>query len=325
MVIFLSIVIEIGGFLISCKRGDMTRIRVDPDLLRDIAKDFKNTADDIVRGGDNIFSVAMSIPSYDGQLSNPAIKTGYEVQSTSKTLSGYYKHDSEILIEVANRNEAIDKQTVHEFDQSRKGIEDYINEIREGIKDIGEGIVDIVEGVSGIQQYIITYINVQIEVTIKEMSEQIIKTIQQKLDGHDRGGNALMGYDWNPFTHTLTIWRGKEVIVQQYNSKDNWPANVQRFVDNVDMLDTAKFTLFLGVLGAAITGLSAIGQQWIIAIPVGIISAVIIVASIGYVISSAIEAYSEFDAIKLDNAAASQGSNSPPNTNPSLIPGSASP
>jgi hypothetical protein len=216
----------------------MTRIRVDPDLLRDIAKDFEKTSKDILDGGDNIFSVAISMPSYDGQLSTPAKKTGYEVQSRSKTLSGYYKHDSEVLIEVANRNEVIDKQVVRDFEESRKDIGDYI---REGIKEIVKGIGEVVTKVIHVGEYVITIITTDMKP--RELtSDDILKLINNEYDGHDRGGNFANGYDYDPATDTLVIWFDHEVYVFDNvgPDRDEWPVDAEKYCDAIDAWDEAR-------------------------------------------------------------------------------------
>jgi hypothetical protein len=58
----------------------MARIRVDTEDLKAKAKDFESAAEAFARAGDDIAAAAMAMPSYDGQLSGPAPKAGYEIQ-----------------------------------------------------------------------------------------------------------------------------------------------------------------------------------------------------------------------------------------------------
>jgi hypothetical protein len=90
----------------------MTRIRVNTDDLRTRAKDFDSASDALRKAGDEILALAMSMPSYDGQLSGPARKAGFEIQSGCLELSKDFANDAESLRNSAQSFDDIDNQIV---------------------------------------------------------------------------------------------------------------------------------------------------------------------------------------------------------------------
>jgi uncharacterized protein YukE len=90
----------------------MTRIRVNTEDLRNKAKDFDSAAEAFKRAGDDILAAAMAMPSYEGQLSGPARKMGYEVQKQSQELSAALAGDAELLRKTAQAFEDIDNQSI---------------------------------------------------------------------------------------------------------------------------------------------------------------------------------------------------------------------
>jgi len=54
------------------KVGIAMRIRVDTYDLQAKAKNYQSAADTFGQAGDDILNIALSLPSYDGQLSGPA-------------------------------------------------------------------------------------------------------------------------------------------------------------------------------------------------------------------------------------------------------------
>jgi len=97
----------------------MARIRVNTEDLKNKAKDFDSAAEAFNRAGDDILAAAMSMPSYDGQLSGPARKVGYEIQKQARELSTALSGDAESLRKTAHAFEEVDNQTI-------KSIEDNI-------------------------------------------------------------------------------------------------------------------------------------------------------------------------------------------------------
>jgi hypothetical protein len=75
----------------------MVRIRVDTEDLKRGAKDFESASDAFNKAGDDILSTAMSLPSYEGQLSGPARKAGYDIQSQSRDIKASLSSDAESL------------------------------------------------------------------------------------------------------------------------------------------------------------------------------------------------------------------------------------
>jgi hypothetical protein len=90
----------------------MTRIRVNTEDLKNKAKDFESAADAFNRAGDEIAALAMSMPSYDGQLSGPARKAGYEIQSQAREMKTALSGDAESLRKAAQAFEEVDNRTI---------------------------------------------------------------------------------------------------------------------------------------------------------------------------------------------------------------------
>jgi uncharacterized protein YukE len=90
----------------------MTRIRVNTEDLKNKAKDFDSAADAFNRAGDDILAAAMAMPSYDGQLSGPARKAGYEIQSQARELKAALSNNAESLRKTAQSFEEVDNKTV---------------------------------------------------------------------------------------------------------------------------------------------------------------------------------------------------------------------
>jgi uncharacterized protein YukE len=100
----------------------MARIRVNTEDLKNKAKDFDSAADAFKRAGDEIIAAAMAMPSYDGQLSGPARKAGYEIQKQSRELSTALTGNAESLRKAAKAFEEVDNQAVSTFNDSNKSI-----------------------------------------------------------------------------------------------------------------------------------------------------------------------------------------------------------
>ncbi len=90
----------------------MARIRVNTEDLKNKAKDFDSAAEACKRAGDDILAAAMSMPSYDGQLSGPARKAGYEIQKQTRELSTALAGNAESLRKTAQAFEDVDNQTI---------------------------------------------------------------------------------------------------------------------------------------------------------------------------------------------------------------------
>jgi uncharacterized protein YukE len=100
----------------------MTRIRVNTDDLKNKAKDFESAAEAFARAGDDIAAAAMTMPSYDGQLSGPARKAGFEIQSQSRDIKTALTNDALYLQNAAQDFENVDNQAVDAFTQSQESL-----------------------------------------------------------------------------------------------------------------------------------------------------------------------------------------------------------
>jgi hypothetical protein len=96
----------------------MARIRVNTEDLKTKAKDFESAADAFGRAGDEIAALAMTMPSYDGQLSSPARKAGYEIQRQSREMQGLLQSDAQSLKESARAFDEVDNQSTTIFNES---------------------------------------------------------------------------------------------------------------------------------------------------------------------------------------------------------------
>jgi uncharacterized protein YukE len=97
--------------MLSEKEGIMTRIKVNTEELKNKAKDFDSASEALAKAGDEIAAMAMAMPSYDGQLSNPARKIGYEIQKQSRELSANLAGDADSLRKTAKSFEDVDNIT----------------------------------------------------------------------------------------------------------------------------------------------------------------------------------------------------------------------
>jgi uncharacterized protein YukE len=96
----------------------MARIRVNTEDLRSKAKDFESAADAFTKAGDDILAAATAMPSYDGQLSGPARKAGYEIQSGCREIKAGLAANAESLRKTAQAFEDVDNQTVKLFGEN---------------------------------------------------------------------------------------------------------------------------------------------------------------------------------------------------------------
>jgi type VII secretion effector (TIGR04197 family) len=106
----------------------MARIKVDTEELKIKAKDFESAAEAIKRAGDEILATAMEMPSYDGQLSGPARKAGFEIQSQCRDLSGAFSNDADSLRKIATDFEGVDNQIVNALSIQQNIISDYLSQ-----------------------------------------------------------------------------------------------------------------------------------------------------------------------------------------------------
>ena len=104
------------------------RIRVDTDDLKAKAKDYQSAADSFGKAGDDILSVALSLPSYDGQLSGPARAAGYEIQRQSREVQAGLAGDAQSLQRSAQAFEAVDNEAIDGFGASQASLIAYAPE-----------------------------------------------------------------------------------------------------------------------------------------------------------------------------------------------------
>jgi uncharacterized protein YukE len=107
----------------------MARIRVNTEDLKSNAKDFDSAAEAVYRAGEDIAALAAALPSYDGQLSGPARKIGYDIQSRSRDLQKDLAGDAASLRKTAQAFEEVDRQTVSIFTENQAQLDIYNKEI----------------------------------------------------------------------------------------------------------------------------------------------------------------------------------------------------
>jgi uncharacterized protein YukE len=100
----------------------MARIRVDTEELRKSAKEIAASADAVGKAGDEILAVAASLPSYDGQLSGPARRAGYEIQSRMRDLKTALAGDADALNRAAQAFEEVDTRTVRSLAENQEAL-----------------------------------------------------------------------------------------------------------------------------------------------------------------------------------------------------------
>jgi uncharacterized protein YukE len=96
----------------------MKRIRVNTEELKAKSKDFDSAASLFSSAGEEILAVAMSMPSYDGQLSGPARTAGSEIQSQGRSLNASLSNDAESLSTTAKEFEVEDNKTINLFQEN---------------------------------------------------------------------------------------------------------------------------------------------------------------------------------------------------------------
>jgi hypothetical protein len=103
-------------------RGNMARIRVDTDDLKNRAKNFASAADAFTKAGDDILATAMSLPSYEGQLSGPARAAAYEIQRQNRDIKVNLLVDADSLKNTLLEFEAMDTHTIGVFSQCQDSL-----------------------------------------------------------------------------------------------------------------------------------------------------------------------------------------------------------
>ena len=104
------------------------RIRVDTDDLQAKAKDVQSAADAFGQAGDDILNVAISLPSYEGQLSGPARAAAYEIQRQSREVQTGLASDAQSLRQTAQDYEAVDNQAIDALGANQASLTAYTPE-----------------------------------------------------------------------------------------------------------------------------------------------------------------------------------------------------
>jgi uncharacterized protein YukE len=92
------------------QRGNMERIRVDTEKLKEKSKVFESSAGVYARAGKEILAFAAGLPSCDGQLSNPARAAALEINRQCQDINVCYSNDAELLGKTAKVFEEVDRQ-----------------------------------------------------------------------------------------------------------------------------------------------------------------------------------------------------------------------
>jgi hypothetical protein len=90
----------------------MERIRIDTDELKAKSKAIETSAGVFSQAGKDILAYAAGLPSYDGQLSNPARAASLEINRQCQDVQGSYINDSQSLTRTAYAFEEVDKSAV---------------------------------------------------------------------------------------------------------------------------------------------------------------------------------------------------------------------
>jgi len=154
----------------------MARIRVNTDDLRNKAKDFDSAAEAFTRAGDDILAAAMAMPSYDGQLSGPARKAGYEIQSQARALGTALAGNAKFLRTAAQDFDDVNNQAVNTFVLQQEALSTLMSSItaqysmpektRGGTEQIGYQYIS--------DDYVVIWLNgkyIRIQLSIPPLSE----------------------------------------------------------------------------------------------------------------------------------------------------------
>jgi hypothetical protein len=90
----------------------MARIRVDTNQLRSQAGSFESLAESIGHLGSDLYRLASSMPSYDGQLSGPARAAGLELQRQTQSHQRQFSDLHASLLRTAQAFEKVDLETL---------------------------------------------------------------------------------------------------------------------------------------------------------------------------------------------------------------------
>jgi energy-converting hydrogenase Eha subunit C len=209
----------------------MKRIRVNTEELKTKAKDFDTTASVFFQAGEEILTVAMSMPSYDGQLSGPARQAGYEIHSRSRELLGFLSSDSKLLQMIAHKFEEVDNQVIKNLETTIAGLAAMVGSIFNNLTE--------------------TIFN-----DVGEVEPDLVK-------------NRIYGYSRNPLTGDVTIWNNLtgEVIVFTAEELQNpiVKDNVDAFKRNI--IDMNAGILAEGAAAIAIVAGIATGAIGLVAVP----------------------------------------------------------
>jgi hypothetical protein len=97
----------------NAQRGDMERIRVNTEDLKDKSKVFESSAAIFSQAGKDILSFAVGLPSYDGQLSGPARAAALEINRQCQDVHSCLMNDAHSLAKTARAFEDADNQTIN--------------------------------------------------------------------------------------------------------------------------------------------------------------------------------------------------------------------
>ncbi len=175
----------------------MARMRVDTDDLKNKAEDFASAADAFNKAGDDILATAMSMPSYDGQLSGPAQKAGYEIQSQSRDIQANLSSDAQSLQNTAQSFEAVDNQTVDVLGQNQEALASSNSPTE--IKGIDQGNSYLGYRDDGLSDTVILCMYGICNTIPRKGNEAVIADFEKKVDDYEKDKKTM----WNEFNKTL--------------------------------------------------------------------------------------------------------------------------
>jgi uncharacterized protein YukE len=169
----------------------MARIRVNTEDLKSNAKNFDSAAEAVYRAGEDIAALAAALPSYDGQLSGPARKIGYDIQSRSRDLQKDLAGDADSLRKTAQAFEEVDNQTIDVISQSQ---EEIASQTLAELKGIDEGNSYLGYRDDGLSETVILCMYGVCRTIPRAGNEELIAKFEEKVDAYERDKESMLQY-----------------------------------------------------------------------------------------------------------------------------------
>jgi uncharacterized protein YukE len=169
----------------------MVRIRVNIEDLKENAKDYDSVSGAVNRAGDDILAVAMAMPSYDGQLSGPARKAGYEIQTQCRELKAALSSNAESLRKSAQAFEEVDNRAIDVLSQSQ---EELASQTPAELKGIDEGNSYLGYRDDGLSETVILCMYGVCRTIPRAGNEELIAKFEEKVDAYEIDKESMLKY-----------------------------------------------------------------------------------------------------------------------------------